>query len=184
MPTFTTGLRFHARPRGHPRREQRARPSGAEIDNPPHHPAGDFALEAGRVANDGDQRYTFSGIGIYRPVLFAEVAAGTKRQLSSVLRPQIDAGRVTGEHYAGNWADLGTPSGSQRSIVGCAYNFRMEASIFGARRNRLASAMQRGVAIVPTAPERTRNRDAHIRTGSTVTSTTSPDSASLRRCLS
>jgi MurNAc alpha-1-phosphate uridylyltransferase len=79
------------------------------IDNPPHHPAGDFALEAGRIANDGDRRYTFSGIGVYRPALFAGVAAGTKRQLSSVLRPQIEAGRVTGEHYAGSWWDIGAP---------------------------------------------------------------------------
>src|SRR5687767_5919595 len=29
------------------------------------------------------------------------------------------------------------------------------------RRARLAAAMQSGVAIVPTAPERTRNRDSH-----------------------
>jgi Xaa-Pro aminopeptidase len=33
--------------------------------------------------------------------------------------------------------------------------------IFAARRARLAAQMQSGVAIVPTAPERTRNRDAH-----------------------
>jgi len=31
----------------------------------------------------------------------------------------------------------------------------------GARRNRLAQAMQGGVAVIPTAPERIRNRDTH-----------------------
>ena len=32
---------------------------------------------------------------------------------------------------------------------------------FRERRRRLASQMQKGVAIIPTAPERVRNRDAH-----------------------
>src|SRR5262245_35395560 len=33
--------------------------------------------------------------------------------------------------------------------------------IYRQRREHLASSMRNGVAIVPTAPERTRNRDAH-----------------------
>ena len=37
----------------------------------------------------------------------------------------------------------------------------MEASLYSARRARLASRMKRGIAIIPTAPERVRNRDAH-----------------------
>jgi Xaa-Pro aminopeptidase len=36
----------------------------------------------------------------------------------------------------------------------------MQPSIYAARRARLASQMGHGIAIVPTAPERTRNRDA------------------------
>ena len=32
---------------------------------------------------------------------------------------------------------------------------------FSERRRHLASQMQKGVAIIPTAPERVRNRDAH-----------------------
>ena len=32
---------------------------------------------------------------------------------------------------------------------------------YAARRLRLAQAMQSGVAVVPTAPERVRNRDTH-----------------------
>jgi len=36
-----------------------------------------------------------------------------------------------------------------------------ETSIYAHRRSLLASRMQNGVAIVPAAPERTRNRDAH-----------------------
>jgi Xaa-Pro aminopeptidase len=36
-----------------------------------------------------------------------------------------------------------------------------DSGIYRRRREQLAQAMQAGVAIVPTAPERTRNRDAH-----------------------
>lgn len=36
-----------------------------------------------------------------------------------------------------------------------------ETSVYARRRSRLAAHMQSGVAIVPTAPERVRNRDAH-----------------------
>jgi N-acetyl-alpha-D-muramate 1-phosphate uridylyltransferase len=79
------------------------------IDNPPHHPAGDFALSGHHVANDGACRHTFSGIGVYHPRLFSDIVAGTKRGLATVLRPQIDAQRVTGEHYPGFWTDVGTP---------------------------------------------------------------------------
>jgi N-acetyl-alpha-D-muramate 1-phosphate uridylyltransferase len=79
------------------------------IDNPSHHPGGDFALDNGRVALDGPRRYTFSGIGVYHPSLFAEIPAGAKYQLAAVLKPNIAAGRVTGEHFAGRWCDVGTP---------------------------------------------------------------------------
>jgi len=38
----------------------------------------------------------------------------------------------------------------------------LDISLYAARRARLALAMQRGVAVVPTAPERLRNRDTHF----------------------
>src|SRR5688572_32189791 len=34
-------------------------------------------------------------------------------------------------------------------------------TVFAARRAALAARMGQGIAVVPTAPERTRNRDAH-----------------------
>ncbi|MCX7892916.1 MAG: nucleotidyltransferase family protein [Burkholderiales bacterium] len=81
----------------------------ALVANPPQHPAGDFALAGGRVANDGGERLTFSGIGIYRPELFAGIAPGTKAKLAPLLRAAADAGRVTGERLACEWHDVGTP---------------------------------------------------------------------------
>jgi N-acetyl-alpha-D-muramate 1-phosphate uridylyltransferase len=79
------------------------------VDNPPHHPEGDFALAGGRVANAGNAMLTFSGIGVYRPQLFASIAPGTRGQLATLLREHATLGRVTGEHFRGRWYDVGTP---------------------------------------------------------------------------
>ena len=91
------------------------------VDNPPHHPDGDFALDAAaRVHAAGESRLTFSGIGVYRPALFANwrttlgAAPGTELQpprfkLAPLLRSAMRAESVTGEHHRGVWADVGTP---------------------------------------------------------------------------
>jgi len=87
------------------------------VDNPPHHPDGDFALDAhGRVHADGAPRLTFSGIGVYRPALlrpWRDVAgdiAGTPRfKLAPLLRAAMADGGVSGTHFHGAWTDVGTP---------------------------------------------------------------------------
>jgi MurNAc alpha-1-phosphate uridylyltransferase len=79
------------------------------VDNPAHHPSGDFALAGDRVFNAGAMMLTFSGIGVYRPELFAGIAPGVKAQLAPLLRRAADAGRVSGEHFRGRWVDVGTP---------------------------------------------------------------------------
>ena len=79
------------------------------VGNPPHHPGGDFALNGRSVLNSGEPMYTFSGIGAYRPEFFDTVAPNTRAQLATLLRPRIDAGRVTGETHDGGWSDIGTP---------------------------------------------------------------------------
>jgi N-acetyl-alpha-D-muramate 1-phosphate uridylyltransferase len=79
------------------------------VPNPPHHPAGDFHLADGRLNRDGEPRLTFSGIGLYRPALFAGIAAGAKAPLGPLLRDAMDAGRVGGGLHAGDWLDVGTP---------------------------------------------------------------------------
>jgi len=78
------------------------------VNNPPQHPDGDFALHAGRVI-DGEPRLTFSGIGIYQPVLFVGIPRGSIAPLAPLLRAQVALGKVSGEHHAGVWADVGTP---------------------------------------------------------------------------
>ncbi|PIE83728.1 MAG: mannose-1-phosphate guanylyltransferase [Candidatus Contendobacter odensis] len=79
------------------------------IDNPPHHPEGDFFLtSAGRVTAQGESCLTFSGISVLRPELFAGCSAG-RFPLGALLRRAIAAGMVSGEHYQGRWHDIGTP---------------------------------------------------------------------------
>lgn len=78
------------------------------VNNPAHHPNGDFGLQNGGVVN-GTPRFTFSGIGIYHPALFAGIARGSSAPLAPLLRAQIAQGRVRGEHYTGRWIDVGTP---------------------------------------------------------------------------
>jgi MurNAc alpha-1-phosphate uridylyltransferase len=78
------------------------------VNNPEHHPEGDFSLDGGQVIQGGPVRLTFSGIGVYRRELFAGCAAGAF-PLAPLLRTAMDAGQVTGQHYAGSWFDIGTP---------------------------------------------------------------------------
>jgi len=78
------------------------------VDNPPQHPGGDFGLNQLRVA-DSAPRFTFSGIGIYQPALFAGIPRGGIAPLAPLLRAQIELAKVSGEHHPGLWVDVGTP---------------------------------------------------------------------------
>jgi MurNAc alpha-1-phosphate uridylyltransferase len=88
-------------------------PAGADahlvlVDNPTHHPQGDFTLQQGRVSMTDGARLTFSGIGLYHPRLFAHCRPGAFK-LAPLLREAMAQGRVTGERHAGVWIDVGTP---------------------------------------------------------------------------
>lgn len=77
------------------------------VPNPEHHPAGDFVLNGDEVSADGAPRLTYSGIGVYRPELFAGCAPG-RFPLLPLLREAIRARRLTGERYDGHWTDVGS----------------------------------------------------------------------------
>ena len=84
------------------------------VDNPEHHPGGDFALVDGRVHTGAEGcRLTFGGIGCYHPRLFEGCRAGAF-PLAPLLRRAMDEGAVSGEHYRGPWCDVGTPARLQR----------------------------------------------------------------------
>ena len=79
------------------------------VDNPPHNRNGDFALQDGSVLIDSGLRLTFGGLAAYHSEMFMSLPAGTRAPLAPMLREQIQAGRVSGEHYSGYWVDVGTP---------------------------------------------------------------------------
>jgi N-acetyl-alpha-D-muramate 1-phosphate uridylyltransferase len=75
--------------------------------NPPHHPRGDFGLDGDFVVERDADRFTYTGIGVYRPQLFDECVAG-KFPLLPLLRRAIAARRLRGELYRGEWLDIGS----------------------------------------------------------------------------
>lgn len=79
------------------------------IDNPAHHPLGDFVLAAdGCLSNCGSEKLTFSGIGVYHPQLFQDVPVGPLK-LRPILDEAIAERRISGEKFSGLWLDIGTP---------------------------------------------------------------------------
>lgn len=91
------------------------------VDNPDHHPQGDFVLlPDGRLREDGGQRLTFSGIGVYRPgvlqgwrEVIGDVAGVDETpprfRLAPLLRAAMRRDAASGEHHRGAWTDVGTP---------------------------------------------------------------------------
>lgn len=92
------------------------------VDNPDHHPEGDFALDAQGVLHEtGAPKLTFSGIGVFRPEFLSgwrNIVQEAPRvtlhpssfKLRQVLQPAIANGTVTGSRHAGAWTDVGTPA--------------------------------------------------------------------------
>lgn len=78
------------------------------VDNPSHHPDGDFGLLSGRVNQTSIERLTFAGISIVRPALLAGQPLDAF-PLAPLLRAAIDNNRVSGERYTGHWVDVGSP---------------------------------------------------------------------------
>jgi MurNAc alpha-1-phosphate uridylyltransferase len=77
------------------------------VPNPAHHPEGDFALEQGRIVAQGAPRYTYAGIGVFRPEVFRGCQPG-RFALLPLLQRAIAARRLQGEFYGGQWTDVGT----------------------------------------------------------------------------
>jgi len=77
------------------------------VPNPPHHPQGDFALSAGLLANDGAEKFTFSGIAAYTKTFFANLN-DEHMALAPLLRSAATSQRISAEFYDGLWTDVGT----------------------------------------------------------------------------
>ena len=78
------------------RRPQRSR-TLVLVPNPPHHPQGDFALRRRSWwSRPHDGRFTYSGVGMFRPELFAGARPGGSR-CCHCLKRAITAGRLRGQ---------------------------------------------------------------------------------------
>lgn len=91
------------------------------VDNPLHHPQGDFLLACGDDAPQAGAihplsarpdargwRLTYAGLAVYCPTLFQGLARGV-RPLAPLLHEAIADGAVSGEYFPGPWVDVGTP---------------------------------------------------------------------------
>ena len=79
------------------------------VENPEHHPGGDFGLDSDGRATAGPERLTFSGISVLDPSLFEGCEHGSFA-LKPLLEKAMAAGRLTGQRHAGAWRDVGTPA--------------------------------------------------------------------------
>jgi MurNAc alpha-1-phosphate uridylyltransferase len=80
------------------------------VPNPTQHPQGDFGLEPGGiVVNRDSDRFTYCGVGLYRPEFFHDCEPG-RFPLLPLLNRAIAARQLHGELYRGRWSDVGTPA--------------------------------------------------------------------------
>ena len=87
------------------------------VPNPPQHPQGDFGIADGLavsdVADPRGQRFTWSGVALFKPefvtLLMAELGPGVKAKLRPYLDAAILQRRLGAELLATAWTDVGTP---------------------------------------------------------------------------
>ncbi len=81
------------------------------VPNPDQHPQGDFSLVDGKLRQPqagAVPRWTYSGIGVYNPSLFAGLNPG-KYPLLPLLQRAIATDDAIGTLHQGEWEDIGTP---------------------------------------------------------------------------
>jgi len=77
------------------------------VNNPEHHPEGDFSILENRLTEGGVKKYTFSGIGVYCANFFNGLGQ-KKFPLAPMIREHISENNISGELYSGHWMDIGT----------------------------------------------------------------------------
>ncbi|SBT05383.1 Nucleotidyl transferase [Candidatus Accumulibacter aalborgensis] len=83
------------------------------VDNPRHHPDGDFCLDGDAIIEAGDgngSALTYAGIALFRPDFFSTVPVGATMKLRPLLDDGIARRKISGERHAGQWVDVGTPA--------------------------------------------------------------------------
>jgi len=85
------------------------------VNNPAHHPVGDFALNDGKVQADGSEKFTFSGLSVWDAAVFDNYDEGSVFSLVKPMRELIAAGRCAGVRHDGQWFDIGRPTDLMRA---------------------------------------------------------------------
>lgn len=81
------------------------------VKNPEHNPQGDFSINRGRLQLAGNNKFTYSGLGIYKKDFFLEALDASKTgkfPLAPIIKKYISADKISGELYSGQWMDIGT----------------------------------------------------------------------------
>jgi MurNAc alpha-1-phosphate uridylyltransferase len=78
------------------------------VENPPHHPGGDYSLDATGIIHALPNRLTYAGVSVLDPALFAGCVPGAFA-LKPLLDRAMQAGKLTGQRHPGAWTDVGTP---------------------------------------------------------------------------
>ncbi|MDC0482624.1 nucleotidyltransferase family protein [Gammaproteobacteria bacterium] len=76
------------------------------VKNPEHHIDGDFSLTNGRITLANKNTMTYSGIGIYNPIIFSDIKS-KKYKLSEILLKNIIKDKVSGSEHTDIWFDVG-----------------------------------------------------------------------------
>lgn len=80
------------------------------VNNPAHHPAGDFHLQQNLLDRSHQPRLTYSGISLLKPRLIERFPERRERfPLRDALFWAMQHQQLTGQHWPGMWSDVGTP---------------------------------------------------------------------------
>ena len=88
------------------------------VDNPPHHPSGDFALNQDQQVQPSGgqgQKLTYAGIGVFDNAFVASSATSGSK-LGDKLRQAANQGTLKGMYHPGTWYDVGTPTALKHSL--------------------------------------------------------------------
>jgi MurNAc alpha-1-phosphate uridylyltransferase len=86
------------------------------VPNAPHHPEGDFGLDADRgLAIAAAPRITWASVGLFRAAMFDGVAADRPLKLRPLLDQALALGRLGAQLWTGTWIDVGTTERLQQA---------------------------------------------------------------------
>lgn len=78
------------------------------VDNPAHHPEGDFGINMDGFLESGGKLLTYSTIALYRPSFFLGLRDGPV-MLRELFDRNLENNQISADYFAGAWNDVGTP---------------------------------------------------------------------------